>query len=267
MRLIVKSDDYGFTKGVTAGILDGIENGIITCTGLFTNMPTSRYAAEQVMERFPDFCLGNEVNIVSGRPVSDPKDIPHLVDADTGEFVRSTVRHKDAKEKGIDFWPYEECKIEVKAQVERFLALTGRLPKYIAGHSITLVSPNFRRALSDTAREYDVPFTLELEDSLHIVRIPPWTHRPFFVQDQMERDTEAHVLEHLEKLKHEELVMISGHCGFVDAELIRYSTFTVIRAKDHAMYTSEKIKQWIRDNNVELTTPALEYERARKKGA
>ena len=38
MKLLVQGDDYGFTKGVTYGMIDAIDNGILTCTGMFANM-------------------------------------------------------------------------------------------------------------------------------------------------------------------------------------------------------------------------------------
>ena len=34
MKLLVQSDDFGFTKGITDGICDALQNGIVTCTGL-----------------------------------------------------------------------------------------------------------------------------------------------------------------------------------------------------------------------------------------
>ena len=45
MKLLTQSDDYGFTRGVTCGILDAIENGVVRNTGLFVNMPESEHAA------------------------------------------------------------------------------------------------------------------------------------------------------------------------------------------------------------------------------
>ena len=44
MKLLTQSDDYGFTRGVTCGILDAIENGVVLNTGLFVNMPESEHA-------------------------------------------------------------------------------------------------------------------------------------------------------------------------------------------------------------------------------
>ena len=68
MKLLVQGDDYGFTKGVTYGIIEAIDNGILTCTGMFTNMEIAPWAAQFIKER-PDFCFGIDFNLVAG-PVS-----------------------------------------------------------------------------------------------------------------------------------------------------------------------------------------------------
>lgn len=43
MKLLVQGDDYGFTKGVTLGMLEGIDHGVLTCSGLFANMPDAEW--------------------------------------------------------------------------------------------------------------------------------------------------------------------------------------------------------------------------------
>ena len=50
MKLLTQSDDYGFTRGVTCGILDAIENGVVRNTGLFVNMPESEHAASFIQD-------------------------------------------------------------------------------------------------------------------------------------------------------------------------------------------------------------------------
>jgi putative cellobiose phosphotransferase len=47
---------------------------------------------------------------------------------------------------------------------------------------------------------------------------------------------------------------LGGHVGFVDADLFRYTTYSVIRCKDHEVFTSDFVKNWILRNNVELIT-------------
>ena len=51
-----------------------------------------------------------------------------------------------------------------------------------------------------------------------------------------------------------EYIAIGGHPGFVDNELLNLTTLSLERVKDHAMMTSKEIKQWIKDNDIELIT-------------
>ena len=51
MKLLVRGDDFGFTKAVTYGIVDAIDNGVLRNTGLFTNMPSSALAASMMEGR------------------------------------------------------------------------------------------------------------------------------------------------------------------------------------------------------------------------
>ena len=50
MKLLTQSDDYGFTRGVTCGILDAIENGVVRNTGLFVNMPEGEHPATFIQD-------------------------------------------------------------------------------------------------------------------------------------------------------------------------------------------------------------------------
>ena len=65
MKLLVQGDDFGFTKGVTLGIIDGIDNGILRNTGLFANMPSAVLAAE-LMKGRDHACFGIDFNLVAG---------------------------------------------------------------------------------------------------------------------------------------------------------------------------------------------------------
>jgi hypothetical protein len=49
-------------------------------------------------------------------------------------------------------------------------------------------------------------------------------------------------------------VSIGGHPGFVDAELLGLTTLSLERIKDHEMMTSERMINWVKDNDVELIT-------------
>ena len=61
-KLLVQGDDFGFTKGVTYGIVDAIDNGILRNTGLFANMPSATLAVSFMKDR-PHVCFGIDFNI------------------------------------------------------------------------------------------------------------------------------------------------------------------------------------------------------------
>lgn len=127
MKLLTQSDDYGFTRGVTCGILDAIENGVVRNTGLFVNMPESEHAASFIQD-YPQVCFGIDFNIVSGDPVSDPELLPDLVDQD-GHFIRSTVKMADPRFGKEELWPYEQVLTELRAQLKHFVRLAGQPPE------------------------------------------------------------------------------------------------------------------------------------------
>ncbi len=251
MKLLVQSDDYGFTKGITDGHIDAFKHGFITCTGLFTNVPSCEYAVERIKD-FPNICLGIDINVVSGRPVADPKLLPNLVNPETGEFIRSTEKYKDPNFKIIDLWPYEEVLIEAVAQIEKFIALTGKKPEYVHGHSISRVSPNFVNAVRDAGLKFGILYSADMRSKVGMIAMPGVNLKPFGIKEQMEADPEAFALSQLPNFLDKEWVSLGGHCGYVDDEIMKYSTYSIIRAKDHAMYTSKKIQQWFKDNHVEL---------------
>jgi len=255
MKLLVKSDDYGFTKGITLGILDAIENGIITCTGLFVNMPVSKWAADEIA-KLPQACLGIDLNIASGPCVADKKLLPNLVDQDTGLFIRSTVKYDNPlfkTDKQADLWPYEECLIELRAQINKFKELTGKDPEYLNGHSVSSCATHFTRAIHDLSVELGIPYS---KDVFAKYGFKPtngsWNHKPFLVEEQLATSSLEFMKKHVKDFDGAEYALIGGHGGFVDAEIFKWSTYTIIRAKDHEMYTSEFMKNWIKENNVQL---------------
>lgn len=151
MKLLTQSDDYGFTRGVTCGILDAIENGVVRNTGLFVNMPESEHAASFIQD-YPQVCFGIDFNIVSGDPVSDPELLPDLVDQD-GHFIRSTVKMADPRFGKEELWPYEQVLTELRAQLKHFVRLAGQPPEYLHGHSISRSSPAYIRAIRTLSEE------------------------------------------------------------------------------------------------------------------
>ena len=260
MKLLVQGDDYGFTKGVTYGILEAIDNGVLTCTGMFTNMEIAPWAAEFIKER-PNFCFGVDFNLVSGPSVVNPKEIPHLVD-EQGQFIRSSVRVKNelwrTEEGRAELFPYDEVYREVRAQYDRFVELTGKKPGYLHPHSI--MPETVLKAIVQVSEEENVPFSMHYMDKMFNTFMIPDDNqgedasfsKVFNAEAQMRKDPLGKFLKHEEEILKHEVVFAGGHPGYVDADLFKMTSLSIERAKDLEFVTSPLMKEFIERNQVEL---------------
>ena len=126
MRLIVNADDFGYTSGVTSGILRAQREGIVTATTLMVNAAGSDAAGGEA-RRTKTLDVGVHVVFTYGRSVSPAARIPSLVDA-TGAFprVRDLLRAGQPKA--------DEALIEARAQYARARQLIGREPTHLDTH-------------------------------------------------------------------------------------------------------------------------------------
>ena len=227
MKLIIQSDDLGITEAVSCGIARAAREGAITCTGLFSNMPAAPFAVE-LMKPYPQICLGEDINLVAGRPCADPEKVPSLVQKN-GLFLTSGMHWAiDQKDGDQNHVKYEDCLTETEAQVLRFKELTGKFPEYLHGHSYS--TPATWAAMEAIGRKYSIPLVKEM---------------------QIKADLTECVIGDQEFLNNP-ISFLGTHCGYVDHELFQVSTYTLIRNQDLAAVTSERFKQWIQENNIEL---------------
>ncbi len=253
MKLLVQSDDYGFTRSIMEGVLDALERGIITSTGLFANMPLAEEAVKRISQ-YPDVCLGIDINVVSGPSVLPKEQLPTLVNQETGMFIQTSERQKDPRWGKEDiFKPYNEVYAEGCAQVGRFIELAGKKPEYLQSHS-TSGSKEYLRAIADVAHHYGIPFSYEVYAKYNIKTLftpNVFGGDPYSWENQMVDEVKMK-LQLLEENKDEEYVLLPSHCGFVDAELMAYSRCNLDRAYDHQYLTSPLIRQWIKDHDCQL---------------
>ncbi len=89
-RLILHADDLGLHPAVNQAVFEGAEAGTLTSASVLVN---GRGAAEALnwSRKNPQFGLGLHLNILRGRPLSDPALVPSLVDGN-GMFLNSAYR-------------------------------------------------------------------------------------------------------------------------------------------------------------------------------
>lgn len=254
MKLLIQGDSFGFSKGITYGILDAIENGRISCTGFLINMPAAELALK-IAKEHPEIDYGLDFNIVSGPCVADPKTIPHLVDEE-GNFIRTTERRKDPRyqtEERQDMWPLEEVRKELRAQLNLFMDKMGKRPAYFSSHAIGKTSEHYYQAIVELSEETGIPFSLELWNKLGFVNLQgTWNQIPFTLENQQNTDALAYFKAHVSDYDGAEYALLTTHPGFVDAEIFRWSSYNLVRCKDHELLTSAFLREWMDENQIEL---------------
>lgn len=248
VRIILNADDIGYSEAVTLGIIKSYRDGVIRSTTMMTNMPAAPLAAKLLKEN-PGLYCGQHSNIVIGTPVSDPKEIPSLVD----EYGHFNVKQR--LKQGLKL-NAEDIKKEVRAQAERFKELMGHYPPHIEGHAV--FDPGLAVAIREVATELHVHYTdnihyiengemVQLRDTHDSGWEVPVMPKVGYYQDKVSLD---YWLDDQADLLSEDLVEIHSHPGYIDQELLDWSSYNITRAKEVQIACDPALKKWAEDNDV-----------------
>lgn len=265
MKLLTQGDDFGFTRGVTLGIVDSIDRGVLRNTGLFANMPSAPFAVSFMKDR-PFACFGIDFNIVAGPSCADPAKIPHLVD-ENGLFIRSGLRVRSevykTPEGRAEMFPVDEVYTELRAQFDKFVEMTGKKPGYVHPHSIQ--PETYLECIRRIAAEENVPFSHDIRfaKGFREMRDCPAAQKKstkaskgkvFDPAEQLSKNTTQIIMECADWLAEGEYAGIGGHPGYVDGELMKWTTLSLERMRDAEAMMSEEVRNWVDSNNIELIT-------------
>lgn len=171
-RLIVNADDYGLSQGISAGIRQAHQIGIVTSASVMINSPSALRDLEAARRECPNLGLGVHLSFTTGRPVLPLAEVTSLVRSD-GQFLDfhdfpATLGRLDLA----------ELQRELHAQIEVFLQ-TGSKPTHLDchHHAIYRCSELLMIALK-LAKEYNIPvrYPIPLEcsdqEAAHWARLP-----------------------------------------------------------------------------------------------
>ena len=231
MKLIMRADDLGFSEAVNYGIEKTIREGVITSVGIMPNMDYAKHGYELIKDY--DIALGQHTNICVGKPLTNPKLIPSLVQ-ENGEFCSRV----------------EEAEIEIEAQLQRFIEITGKTPDYFEGHAV--FSENFFIALKNVAKKYGLFFenpgfdkNWEQENGivgLHFIEL----------DENGLYDPSQYLESCLKIIKEAPCSVAIFHPGFLDQYILSHSSFTLIRPMECEFLCGEWVKNWIVENEIKL---------------
>ena len=111
--------------------------------------------------------------------------------------------------------------------------------------------------MSEVAKEFGIVNCSEAFSKYGFVGLPRYSvegqnKKEFNAIAQLEKDPEGHFWKNCDELLKHEYCNIGGHPGYIDNELLGLTSLSLERCKDAAWMMSEKVAQWVKDNNVEL---------------
>lgn len=151
IRLIVNADDFGEYRCVSAGILDCVEAGTVSATGVMTSCPLF---AELVgnLKAYPWLDCGVHLNLSRGAPLTASMS-RHL--ARWGGVFPGKGKAMFAVLSGS--LPFRVVEEEWMAQIER--ALDAGLPiRFLNSHEHVHLLPPLRKLIVGLACRYDIPW-------------------------------------------------------------------------------------------------------------
>ena len=93
-KLLVRADDLGYSEAFNYGLARAVKSGIVRCVGVMPNMEWAEHGVNLLKDT--DVIFTVHANICQGKPITDPKLIPSLVD-DNGIFKDKEI-YRSAKD-------------------------------------------------------------------------------------------------------------------------------------------------------------------------
>ena len=150
-RLIVNADDFGFTRGVNAGIVRAFKSGIVTSTTIMANGEAFEDAVSLARAN-PGLGVGCHLAVIGGLPVASPSEILSLVDRN-GALPATLTKLVIKIARGQV--PTEEIAREFRAQVLR-VASSGIKITHLDSHKHSATHPRVMEALARVATEFGI---------------------------------------------------------------------------------------------------------------
>lgn len=273
-KLVIRTDDVGYTDVCNIGTFETYEKGYSTSADVMLESPGTVDALKRLKE-MPWVSVGWHTHFWNS-PVLGAERVPSLVIPGTNRF-----RHKE------DLWNaedvvFEEALAELRAELDRCMDILGRAPD--VGGISKGYSP-FTNAMAQVTKEYrmvcDYGHRMHLQPDgtfLNDPVDPKWEQAQLYIIDQRgivagdivvetfkeqeNYDPVRFLLEdrmRLHDLPEGAAIMHGFHPGYLDyyvAKLGDYGPnmryFTVSRTYDVEGLCSQRLHDWIKENNIEL---------------
>lgn len=243
MKIIFNGDDYGYSRGVNLAMIDCYQKGVMKSCSMMVNMPGAQEAAD-LMKENQGLSVGIHLTLTVGKPLTDG--LKTLIKED-GTFNKGMLYES----KHVD---QNEIRTELKAQMQRFIDLTGQKPAHINSHHGICKIQGAEEVVCELANEYDLPirrfFTLpEGNHPLTSYEIP--LLKLGEMANPLKTGEELIALFSKEEIESDDIIEFGAHPGYVDVGVLKTSSLTIGRAYDAFIFLDPVVKEWLEVNHIE----------------
>jgi chitin disaccharide deacetylase len=268
MKMIFRADDVGYTKVCNIGAFETMERGVVTSADVMLDTPGTEDALER-LKALPWISVGWHTHFW-GSPVLKPEKVSSLIIKEEGR-----IRFRKDLHTANDV-VFEQALMELRAQIDRCVSVLGKAPD--TGGAASNNSP-FVKALTQVCEEYGIAsnFTKSQSASGGSRTSERWAGRNIYnmsgsgsnyktlssTDSMAELDKVDNIKELLESrldYKENDYVVSIYHPGYLDYFVYRLGdygstakNFLLIRLQDVESLCSDRLKNWIKENRIELS--------------
>lgn len=248
-KVIINSDDFGYSNGVNYGIVDAHQQGILTSTTLMANMPGFDHAVK-LKKELPDLGVGVHLTLTCGEPLL--KNVDSLMDG--ANFKKLAFYQRPFEIDGDQL--YEEW----NAQIQKVYH-AGIIPTHLDSHHHTHTFGMNQEVVVALAKKYGLPVRGNFEKRAEVRHVDYF--EPHFddvgemivEKRQINCSVEEYLEGLLEILREEKTVEIMCHTAYIDQLLLNGSSFIYPRVNQvEFLIHSAFAKQVKEDELIEQIT-------------
>lgn len=249
--LVVNADDFGRSHGVNAGIVRAHREGIVTTTTLMTN---TRHTDEAIglARANPRLDVGVHLVITFARPLSDPAEVPSLVEKGGAFPQRASAIVGKGRVRA------EDVLREFRAQYARARELLGKEPSHFDTHHFVHDDPEISWAFAELGRETGAIARQHTPEQRAAYRGQGIRTSDRFCRSfQFEGNIDVPALERIlaEIAAHGDgSTELMCHPAEPDEELLSGSTYARERGVELATLTDPRIRAAVERNGLTLST-------------
>lgn len=253
-RLVFRVDDIGYTEAYDLGVFKVLDGGIGSSADVMLDSPHTAEALRKLRD-YPWLSIGWHRHLWES-PVLPPQEVPSLVDED-GRF-RWRHRHPERMAEAT----YEDAYREFEAELKRCHEILGRYPD-VAGakRGDNALEDAYQDILDRFGITYGFYSTMP-DHHAKVTASPAYADLNIYSRSiQTGRGFDLRYFNEYDPLKtmtdvqwsdREEIFFYGWHPGYCDDHIMKESTCSLHRCKEHEACMSDEFRNWIIQNRIEL---------------